>query len=87
MFKHPKKKDLYIAMADRWLVDLPEDMPDMCDIFESRFNPDREPIPYDKNALTKKNTSIADYVWLPVEFDGDKPIIKWYDSWRWEDFE
>lgn len=87
IFKHPKKKDLYIAMADRWLVDLPEDMPDMCDIFESRFNPDREPIPYDKNALTKKNTSIADYVWLPVEFDGDKPIIKWYDSWRWEDFE
>lgn len=23
MFKHPHKKDLYIALADRWIPDLP----------------------------------------------------------------
>ncbi|TLX70745.1 beta-glucanase [Labilibacter sediminis] len=22
------------------------------------------------------------YVWLPIEFEGDKPIIKWYDKWN-----
>ncbi|MBR4943269.1 MAG: family 43 glycosylhydrolase [Clostridia bacterium] len=87
IFKHPKKKNLFIAMADRWLTDLPENMPDICDIFDSIFNPDREPIQWSMGALTKKNTSLADYVWLPIEFDGEKPIIKWYDNWRWEDFE
>ena len=87
IFKHPKKKNLFIAMADRWLVDLPEDMPDIQLIFESMFNPNKERISFDMRKYTRKNTSIADYVWLPIEFDGDKPIIKWYDSWRWEDFE
>ena len=87
IFKHPKKKNLFIAMADRWLVDLPEDMPDMCVVFESMFNPDKETIKVDLRKLTRKDTSIAAYVWLPIEFDGDTPVIKWYDQWRWEDFE
>jgi hypothetical protein len=86
IFKHPKKKNLFIAMADRWLVDLPDDMPDICAVFESMFNPDKETIKVDMQKLTRKDTSIADYVWLPIEFDGDTPIIKWYDEWRWEDF-
>ena len=34
-----------------------------------------------------ENTAIADYVWLPISFEGDKPVIHWLDSWRWEDFE
>ena len=74
-------------MADRWLVDLPEDMPNMQVVFDSMFDPNKETIKVDMMKLTKKNTSIAEYVWLPIEFDGDTPIIKWYDSWRWEDFE
>ncbi|HHV10783.1 MAG TPA: family 43 glycosylhydrolase [Clostridiales bacterium] len=32
------------------------------------------------------NTAMADYVWLPVRFDGDRPIIEWYDEWKLEDF-
>lgn len=28
------------------------------------------------------NTSIARYVWLPVEWEGDKPVIRWHDEWR-----
>lgn len=29
---------------------------------------------------------VADYVWLPLRFDGAMPIIEWYDEWRVEDF-
>lgn len=28
------------------------------------------------------NTSIANYVWLPVQWDGDMPQIRWRDSWN-----
>ena len=31
------------------------------------------------------DTSIADYVWLPIRFDGKLPVIDWYDEWRIED--
>lgn len=27
------------------------------------------------------DTSIADYVWLPIEWEGEKPVIQWKDSW------
>lgn len=86
IFKHPAKKDLYIAMADRWLVDLPDDLPDVCDMFRRIFDPDEETPDFHTRYYTRKDTSIADYVWLPVEFDGEVPVIRWYDSWKWEDF-
>lgn len=31
------------------------------------------------------NTSIARYVWLPIEWEGEKPVIRWHDQWRLED--
>ena len=34
-----------------------------------------------------ENTAIADYVWLPIRFEGEMPVIDWKDSWRWEDYE
>ena len=57
------------------------------------FNPDPEirqkcPVPftaYDES-LSHPNTSIADYVWLPIRFDGDIPYLSWEDEWRTEDF-
>jgi hypothetical protein len=27
------------------------------------------------------------YIWLPIEWEGDKPIIKWYDEWKLSDFD
>lgn len=27
------------------------------------------------------NTSIARYVWLPIEWEGEKPVIRWWDEW------
>lgn len=29
----------------------------------------------------KDNTSISRYVWLPIEWDGDKPVIRWKKEW------
>ncbi len=87
IFKHPAKKNLYIAMADRWLIDLPENMPNIQEIFESKFNKALSPIPFDLSTLTVKNTSLARYVWLPIVFENGVPVIRWYDNWRWEDFE
>ena len=34
----------------------------------------------------EENTAIADYVWLPIRFDSDTPIIDWHDEWRVEDY-
>ena len=88
VFKHPKKKDLYIALADRWLTDLPDDRPDIPGLFERMFNPDLErPKGNALQGLTQENTSLADYVWLPVKFAGDKPVLEWLDEWRVEDYE
>ena len=96
VFRHPLKKDLYIAVADRWLVNLPDDFPNnFYEILRCSDDPEREPIMSDEelnrirayNTPDTRNTSIADYVWLPIQFDGDKPYIKWYDSWKIEDFD
>lgn len=93
IFKVVGKKDLYIACADRWK---PEDMDKQYEeyarIFEKIFDPDapkaereRE---HDRDAdIHKDNTSIADYVWLPIRFEGEMPIIDWKDSWKLEDYE
>lgn len=34
----------------------------------------------------KIDTSVADYVILPVEWEGEKPVLRWKDEWRLEDF-
>jgi len=103
VFKVPGKKDLYIACADRWLpgsVDVPYEA--YKDGFEMAFNPDA-----DKTFLAQMiekaknqpetfgdNTSIADYVWLPLRFVEpceEYPLgmvfIDWFDEWRIEDYE
>lgn len=33
------------------------------------------------------DTSIADYVWLPLRFEGDMVYLDWCDEWRVEDYE
>ncbi len=32
------------------------------------------------NCILDKNTSVADYVWLPIRFDGEKVYIDWRES-------
>lgn len=100
VFQVPGKKDLYIAVADRWHpqhMDLKYE--DYAKIYEANFAPDGDRqwaleawknLPLD----TAANTSIADYVWLPLRFVepcGEYPngmvLIDWKDEWSLDDFE
>ena len=93
VFKVPGKQDLYIALADRWL---PQKM-SLCYnkyriLFERLFgsNPDMSYPPLQKGEIPDAgpdNTSLADYVWLPLRFDGEMAYIDWLDEWKIEDYE
>lgn len=93
VFRHPGKKDLYIALADRWLPQLPADTPNAFDASaaiargEAEPHSQAAPPPEVLQAEMGENTAIADYVWLPIEFGGAVPVIRWHDEWRIEDFE
>ncbi|MFJ3673482.1 family 43 glycosylhydrolase [Streptomyces sp. NPDC090106] len=89
VFKHPHKKDLYIAIADRWLPTLPAERSNQTELFRRMFaGEDRATIEADApDEFIDPDTSIADYVWLPITFDGDRPLIHWHDEWRIEDFD
>lgn len=94
VFKVEGKKDLYIAVADRWL---PQHMElkynEYKNVFEKVFNPDfdgeinMDSLPKMKPGQVSENISIADYVWLPLKFEGENVYIDWYDEWKIEDFE
>ena len=89
IFKVEGKKDLYIACADRWL---PQNMDKEYPIYEEMFNSiySEEEKEFDFSRMGEEpvqNTSIADYVWLPLRFDRDMVYIDWKDEWRIEDYE
>ena len=89
IFKVEGKKDLYIACADRWL---PQNMDKEYPIYEEMFNSiySEEEKEFDFSRMGEEpvqNTSIADYVWLPLRFDGDMVYIDWKDEWRIEEYE
>lgn len=87
VFKMPGE-DLYIACADRWLPDCTYAYEDYRAAFERRFihgkQPRKEEMKY--FADDAANTSVADYVWLPIRFEGDMPVIEWRDEWTIEEF-
>lgn len=94
VFKVEGKKDLYIACADRWL---PNDMDmkyeDYAVQFDHRFSKDYDgPFEQDFPDDPNRNTSISDYVWLPIRFEhtdhsGDMAFIDWKDQWSPDDYE
>lgn len=88
VFKHPFKKDLYIALGDRWLNDLPYKMEvSGTEMFEGYFSGNRTFREDLLDVYSDQNTSEATYVWLPIRFDKDgKPYIEWLDEWKVEDF-
>lgn len=80
VFKHPKKQNTYIALGDRWLVDLPEDLPDMGEVFYNMCGPN--PKPQDFSGFSDENTSVATYVWLRINFDENYlPYLVWNRKW------
>jgi hypothetical protein len=101
VFRVEGKKDLYIACADRWVPDHMEfSYPFYGKAFDLYFNGRGDEVPQlakdmgiseEERALVfadaNRDTSIADYVWLPLRFDGDKVFIDWLDEWKIEDYE
>lgn len=99
VFKVPGKKDLYIACADRWLPkEMDRKYEDYAEIYEAKFNPEFASIqtdPLKKPSLNiPGNTSISDYVWLPLRFEEPSKkhpqgmvYIDWLDEWKIEDYE
>lgn len=88
-------KDTYIACADRWKPDRSSEITGklishLMDVGMKNLKPDETP--KESASLSGKeirhfeNTSKATYVWLPIEWDGDKPVIRWRDEWCLEDF-
>lgn len=93
VFKVPGKKDLYIAMADRWL---PEAMDLDYNIYgplvTKLYDPDlteaeKMEVYMQVAEMPKEDTKNANYVWLPITFVNEMPVIEWKNEWRWEDYE
>lgn len=89
VFKVAGKKNLYIAAADRWLPQaMDKEYEVYKQIFWDLFQNDGRNIDYSQMGdPVVDNTSISDYVWLPLRFDGDMVYIDWKDEWKIEDYE
>ena len=90
VFKVSDKKDLYIALGDRWLPDDTNTYATVSNAFDkatSGRGADADCQSFWKNFGGAAETCKARYVWLPIDFSGDKPAIKWHDEWKLEDFE
>ena len=97
VFKHPSK-DLYIALADRWLpdyMDVPYQL--IYDYYYAHWQL-RTPEAIEKaekaiqegnvNPNTmEQNITRSQYVFLPIVFEGDKPKIYWRENWTIEEFD
>lgn len=107
VFRHPYKRDLYIALADRWLPALPAAAGErwasgahvhaVLDHVAKLADPHGyhgPQVTHDPQigsealaVVTAADTSLADYVWLPIRFDGDVPVIDWRDEWSLDEFD
>lgn len=100
IFRHPKKKDLYIALADRWMGPMNDPAflsgdtsRQVQSAFAKVFSQPRQSLTPEEVKQTmpvfagKVNTSQARYVWLPIRFDkDDRPTIEWRDEWSLDEF-
>lgn len=103
VFKVHGKKDLYIACADRWAPDkMNLKYEEYSEFYSMLFSPDQandmeRKIAEDKDKAggdTEFNTSLADYVWLPLrfvepcdEYPHGMVFIDWLEEWRLEDYD
>lgn len=87
-------KDLFIAIADRWVprfVVTGETYDMIVRAITSRYDETVRVTPEEKGLIAKlpvggsADTSIADYVWLPICWEGDMPRIFWHKEWKVEE--
>lgn len=95
VFKVEGKVDLYISIADRWVpyyVMTKERYEVMSRAIA--HHSDRSVKTSFKDMwmlitspmMGSADTSVADYVWLPLRFEGDTVKIDWHDEWNPEDY-
>ena len=85
VFKVPGKKDLYIACADRWYAsNMDMEYSTYAGEYEAYFNPEDPSDKVPDNLICP--TMLAEYVWLPIRFEGDRPVIEWKEEWRLSDY-
>ncbi|MCI2050943.1 MAG: family 43 glycosylhydrolase [Atopobiaceae bacterium] len=92
----PHPSGSLFIMADRWVPGYQVDAKRYQSIYRvvSRYSGNKESKPNLRDYLTvagapflgSANTSIARYVWLPLEFDEDAPRIRWRDEWSPREF-
>lgn len=90
-------KDLYIAMADRWVPEFIMDKKSYDSlkrvIIGSTYDHSVKSTLKEKLSILKTpimgsaNTSIANYVWLPIRFEGEQAYIDWKDEWNLNEYE
>lgn len=88
VFKVQGKEDLYIACADRWLPQAMDKKYEVySEMFEALFRDGGKDFDFSRmGEPVIENTSIADYVWLPLRFEGEKVVVDWKDEWRLSDY-
>lgn len=83
--------DKMIACADRWMPQwwVPKMAKQILSGMERHFKdyvPNREPLEIQPlpGVAQKHNENIwrSDYVWLPIEWEGEKPVLRWQNEWR-----
>ena len=94
IFRHPVKRDLYIALADRWVPDYRMTGEKyeaieraIASNFDSSYKPAKEDyqLLMESPMLASADTSKSRYVWLPLRFEGEQVYIDWKEEWRIED--
>ncbi len=94
VFHDPEREKLYLVMADRWVPEYivtKERYESLERVVTSQYNQEIQLAEEDyktaMNApfLSNANTSIADYVWLPLKLNGKYPVIEWRNEWNVED--
>ena len=83
--------DRFIACADRWMPQwYVKPMAKQIQAGMKRHFADYTPDTSPQKAAPlpgtlqkhRENTSISRYVWLPIEWEEEKPVIRWRDEWR-----
>lgn len=83
--------DQYIACADRWMPQwyvkpMAKQIVSGMKRHFADYKPDlsprkAEPLPGTLQTHTE-NTSVSRYVFLPIEWEGEKPVIRWRKEWK-----
>lgn len=93
------KKDLYVAVADRWMPQYAgnNDAKGIWAFFAEQFKSHQphdlttEPVKIiDRSNIHRGQwdvTKDSRYVFLPIEWNDGKPEIEWKDEWKLEDYE